>query len=60
MNVGSGGVDAEDKTQRVVEADVYFHPEAPLVALTSLAHFRISFALSFLELGAELIVASTM
>ena len=43
VNVGSGGIDAANQAQRVVETNVHLHAEVPFVALSGLMHFRIAF-----------------
>src|SRR5690606_35887364 len=44
VHVGSGGINTVDQAQRVIDADVHLHSEAPLIALLGLMHFRITLA----------------
>ena len=44
VNVGSGGIDAMNQAQRVVDADVHLHSEVPLITFLGLMHFRITLA----------------
>ena len=44
MNVGSGGIDAMNQAQSVVDTNVHLHAEMPFVALSGLVHFRIALA----------------
>ena len=44
MDIGSSGVDAMDKAQCVVDANVHLHAELPFVALSGLVHLRIALA----------------
>jgi len=42
MDIGSGGVDAVDQAQRVVDTNVHLHAEVPFVTLSGLVHLRRS------------------
>ena len=52
MNIGRRGVDAMDQPEGIINTNVHFHAEVPLVALAGLMHLRIAFAL-FVFSGAE-------
>ena len=44
MNVGSGGIDAVNKAQRVVDTTVHLHDEVPFVAFSGLVHLWVALA----------------
>jgi len=44
VNIGSGGINAMNQTERVVDTNVHFHAEVPFVALSGLVHLRITLA----------------
>ena len=44
MNVGSGGINAMNQAQSVVDTNMHLHAEVPFVTLFSLVHLRVAFA----------------
>ena len=44
MGVGRSGVDAVDQAQHIIDTNVHFHAEVPLIALLGLVHLRVAFA----------------
>jgi len=44
MNVGSGGINAMNQAQSVVDTNVHLHAEVPLIAFLGLMHLRIALA----------------
>src|SRR5690554_2848195 len=44
VNVGSGGINAMNQAQNVVDTNVHLHAEVPFVALSGLVHFWIALA----------------
>jgi hypothetical protein len=44
VNVGSGGIDAMNQSQRVIDTNVHLHAEVPFVAFSGLVRFWIALA----------------
>src|SRR5690606_4599139 len=44
MNVGSGGINAMDQAQRIIDTNVHLHAEVPFVTLSGLVHLRVALA----------------
>jgi hypothetical protein len=44
VGVGRSGVDAVDQAQHIIDTNVHFHAEVPLIALLGLVHLRVAFA----------------